>query len=244
MDRHDRILISREVATNMRRSCNEILDQISDDIRYYDSIYDEYHIHDFANQHAGLSINDYVTRVRQESPTAFHIVVFNDANWRDFGFQRQNFPIGSVVRLHQEVILTCVQSRREEDDVVCLRLLDQLTQNREFQYIRDKRIIIKTDDDMTRPQHGLHSVAHRYYNTYVRYIGNNEHDRELQEFYTFLRERSVGARGVMQGLIEDPEVLRRRRERFGQHGGEHFKEKYLKYKQKYLELKNKLFNKN
>lgn len=242
MDRHAKILIRHDVAENMRRSCNKILDQISDDIRYYDTIYDEYHIHDFANQHGGLNVNDYIARVRQEAPNAFHIIVLNNVNWRDFGFPTQEFPIGSVVRLNQNVILTCVQSGREEDDVVCLRLLDVLTQNREFRYIRDKRIIIRTDDDMTRPQHDLHSVAHRYYNTYIDYIHENIRDRGLQEFYTFVRDRSVGTRGIMQHIVENQAVLNARLARFGQHGGD-FKEKYLKYKQKYLELKNKLNNK-
>lgn len=247
MSNSSRIIISRDVDTNMRESSDKILRQIYDDI-YDRTIYDEYHIHDFANQHGGLSVDAYVTRVRQESPTTFHIIVLNSANWRDFGLPKQKFDVGDVVRLYQNVILTCVQPGREEDDVVCLRLLYKLARDEDYRYIHDKRIIIKTDDDMTRPQHNLPAIAHRYYNTYINDRRDDIYDvrdAKLQDFYRFLKERTVGSRGIIQPVVVDPAILEARRARFGHNGGGDFKEKYLKYKQKYLELKmNLLTNKN
>lgn len=207
-------IIDQVIVINAKHCYDVILNQISNDIHQYQALYLEYNIHDFANQHGNLSVNDYIVRIKEKSTDTFHIVVLNEIDWRNYGEFKKDFPIGNVQRFHDNVILTCVQSGREEDDVVCLRLLDILSNYDEFVNIHDRKIIIKTDDDMTRPQHGLSAIAHRYYNTWIYDENYGNYKEKLLNFYTFLRKRIVGTRGEMQAIVSTQDVLDRRLERF------------------------------
>lgn len=243
-------IVTQDIAINMRNISNEILNQISDDIRYVLVTYQEYHIHDFANQHGVRNLQEYVTYISESNLNIFHIIIINNVDLKSSMFS-ENFTPGSVTRMKDNIILACVNAGREEDDIVCLRLFHKLTLDEEFKYISD-RVIIRTDDDMTRPQHGLLSVAHRYYNSYINYVGENTNDVGLRIFYEDLSKSLLGARGrITQNLYDPNEEARRnaRAIRFQhqsndknipkQTGGCHYREKYTKYKHKYLELKNK-----
>lgn len=249
-----RASIRNDIKNNVDNIGSVIIQKIRDDVEHH-IIYDEYHIHDFANQTASdaKSVDIYVNNVCNLYPKAFHIIVTNDIDWRKsmHGTLSHNLSHGGrIERYNSNIIIAMMRSGIEEDDLLCLYLLEELTFNRTLRDIRDRKIIIRSDDDMTTDQHGLPSVAERFYSVYVWPFYNSHTSQSvwLQNYKLFVKRHTEGSRGNLSRYVEpDDEITsekkRKRIDRFkltnSHHGGDYFKQKYLKYKQKYLELSEK-----
>lgn len=219
--KRDDYLIEYDSENDTRHQIKKITNMVRDNFEI--KTYSRYHIHDFANQSLNRELTNYINDVCTDSDT-FHIIVINQIDFGKYtGLVRLNLSKSNTFTDYytSNIIVTLVNSGIEQDDIVCLRLLDKFGNKLIFPEILNNGIVVKilTDDNMTKPQHeSAISIAHRYFNTFYHNTRAYTGDEDLKSFLKYVKTHCVGIRGIItsDGAIPTtPENLERRKRKFG-----------------------------